>query len=94
VTKTNSAATVILGVSVASILALVGITFFALAIALPVSLAVVDQLGLSVPASDLATARQLSSFVPLFVVVSIGFFVASLATIVKLVQRVGPAPAA
>jgi hypothetical protein len=94
VTKTNSAATVILGVALAGVLAIVGISFFALAIALPISLAVVDQLRIYVTASDLAIATQLSAFAPLFVVVSIGFAVASLATIVKLIQRVDPAPAA
>ena len=92
-TKTNRAPTVILGVSLAVIFALVGVTFFGLAIALPISLVVVDRLGLYVTASDLALATQLSAFVPAFIVVSIGFFVASLATIVKLIQRVDPAPA-
>jgi hypothetical protein len=36
----------------------------------------------------------ISAFVPAFVVVSIGFFGASLATIVKFLRRVDPAPAA
>jgi hypothetical protein len=93
-TTSKSAATVILGVALAGILAIVGISFFALAIALPISLAVVDQLRIYVTAADMAIATQLSSFAPLFVVVSVGFFVASLATIVKLIQRVDPAPAA
>lgn len=92
--STKSATTVVLGVASAAVLSIVGITFFALAVALPVSLAAVQELGLYASASDWALATQLSSFAPLFVVIAIGFLVASLAVIVKLIQRVSPAPVA
>ena len=90
----KSATTIIVGVASAFILSIVGITFFALAIALPVSLAAVGQLDVYVSPSDWALATQLSAFSPVFAVVAIGFAVASLAVIVKLIQRVDPAPAA
>jgi hypothetical protein len=93
-TSANRAATVVLGLVLAGILAIAGITFFAFAIALPIALAAVDQLRVYVAPSDLAIASQVASFWPLFVVVSVAFFVASLATLVKLIQRVDPAPAA
>ncbi len=52
------------------------------------------MLRIYITASDLATATQLSIFAPLFIVVAIGFLVASLATIVKLIKHVDPAPTA
>ncbi len=94
-TNTAKSATAIIGgVVSALILSIVGITFFALAIALPVSLAAVGQLDLYISPSDWALATQLSAFSPLFAVIAIGFAVASLGVIVKLIQRVDPAPAA
>lgn len=90
----KSAVQVVIGLTVAGFLALAGITSFALAIAFPVVLAVAPSFPTLVSASDIAIATQLAAIWPVFVVGSVAFLVASLAVIVKLVQRVDPAPAA
>ena len=85
---------IVLGLTLAVSLALVGVVFFALAIAFPAVLAVAPSFPTLISASDIALATQLAAVWPVFVVASIAFFVASLAVIVKLVQRVDPSPAA
>ncbi len=90
----KSASRIVLGLTLAVSLALVGVVFFSLAIAFPAVLAVAPSFPTLISASDIALATQLAAVWPLFVVASIAFFVASLAVIVKLVQRVDPSPAA
>jgi hypothetical protein len=84
----------VLGLLLAVTFALAGVTFFALAIAFPAVLAVADTYSVYISASDLALATQLGSIWPVYVVASIGFSVASLATIVKLIQHIDRSPAA
>lgn len=93
-TSSKSAAAAVLGVVLSGALVLAGITFFALSIAFPFALIVIDQLHAHVSASDLALAERLASYWPLFALASIGFLVAALGTIVKIIQRVSPASAA
>lgn len=91
---TKIAAIVVLGLSLAGILALAGITFLSLAIAFPIAISVVDQYGLYVSASDLALATQFNAYAPAFFVTGVAALVASLVTIVKLIQRIDRGPAA
>ncbi len=94
-TSSSRSPVFVIGIVVlAAVLALVGITFFALAISGPIALVVADQIGAYVSASDAAIASQLASLWPLFVVASVASLVAALAAIVKLIQRVSPTPAA
>ena len=90
----KSAATVLIGVAVAGVLALVGVTLFALAIAFPIAVSVAGNYSAYITASDLAMAKQFAAMWPLFAVASVAAFAASLATIVKIIQRVDPAPKA
>lgn len=89
--STNRGATIVGGLILSGVLAIIGVTFFGLSIAFPVAMIVIDQLPAYVSASDRAIAAQIGAFWPLFTVASIGFAVASLVTIVKLIQRVSPA---
>jgi hypothetical protein len=89
--KPASRATIaILGASLIGVLLLAGITFFALAIAAPVALAVVQTLPLLVSASDVAIATQLGTIWPVFTVASIASLVAALVVMVKLIERLSP----
>ena len=90
----KSAATVLIGVAVAGVLALAGITLFALAIAFPIAISVAGNYSAYITASDLAMAKQFAAMWPLFAVASVAAFAASLATVVKVIQRVDPAPKA
>jgi hypothetical protein len=92
--STKIAAIVVLGLGLAGILAIAGITFVSLAIAFPIAVSVADQYSVYVSASDLALATQFSAYAPAFFVAGIGFFVAALVTIVKLIQRIDRGPAA
>jgi hypothetical protein len=87
-------AIVVLGLGVAGFLALAGITLLSLALALPIAVAVADTYGVYVSASDVATATQLATFAPAFVVAGIATLVASLVTMVKLIQRIDRSPSA
>ena len=87
-------AIVILGLGVAALLALIGITFFALAVALPIALSFAATYSEYVSASELALATQLATWTPAFVVIAIASVIGSLYTIVKLIQRIDRAPAA
>ena len=92
--STKIAAIVVLGLGLAAFLALAGITFMSLAVAFPVAIAAVDHYNLYVPASDLALAAQFSTYAPAFFVAGLASLVASLVTIVKLIQRIDRGPAA
>ena len=87
-------AIVVLGLGLAALLALVGITFFALAVALPIGLSFAGTYSEYVSASEVALATQLATWTPAFVVVAVASLVGSLFTIVKLIQRIDRAPAA
>lgn len=84
---------VIVSLAVAGAAAVAGITFLALSIAFPIALRVADALHAYVSPSDIALATQLGLMWPLFAVAGVGFFVASAAILVKLVQHAAPAPA-
>jgi hypothetical protein len=88
------AAIVVLGLGLAGLLVLAGVTLMSLAIAFPIAIAVVDQYGLYASASDLALATQFSAYAPAFFVAGVAAFVASLVTIVKLIQRIDRRPVA
>jgi len=92
--STKIAAIVVLGLGLAAFLALAGITFVSLAIAFPIAVSVADQYSVYVSATDLALATQFSAYTPAFFVVGIATLVASLVTIVKLIQRIDRGPAA
>jgi hypothetical protein len=92
--STKIAAIVVLGLGLAAFLAIAGITFVSLAVAFPIAIAAVDQYNLYVSASDLALATQFSTYAPAFLVAGIASLVASLVTIVKLIQRIDRGPAA
>jgi hypothetical protein len=81
---------VVLGVALAVALAIAGVTFFALAIAFPIALTVADAVRAYVSPSDLAIATQLAAIWPVFVVASVASFGASVAVVVKLIQRASP----
>jgi hypothetical protein len=90
----NTAAIVILGGALIGFFLLAGTTFAALAIAFPIALTVAQALPVYVSQSDIAIATQLGTLWPLFIVAAVASFVAALATLVKLIQRVSPATAA
>ena len=92
--STKIAAIVVLGLGLAGFLVLAGITFASLAVAFPIAIAVVDQYGLYVSASDLALATQFSAYAPAFFFAGVASLVAALVTIVKLIQRIDRGPAA
>lgn len=85
---------VVLGLGIAGFLAIAGITFLSVALALPIALAVAPAYSAYVSPADLALATQLNAFAPTFVVVGIASLVGSLVAIVKLIQRIDRAPAA
>ena len=91
---TKIAAIVVLGLGLAGFLVLTGITLVSLAVAFPMAIAVADEYGLYVSASDLALATQFSAYAPAFFVAVVAAFVASLVTIVTLIQRIDRRPAA
>jgi hypothetical protein len=92
--STKIALIVVLGLGLAGVLALAGITFLTLAIAVPIALSAADAYSVYVSASDLAIATQLGTFAPAFVVAGVASLVGSLVTIVKLIQRIDRSPAA
>ena len=92
--STKIAAIVVLGLGLAGLLALAGITFVSLAVAFPIAIAAVDQYNLYVSAADLALATQFNAFAPAFFAAGIATLVASLVTIVKLIKRIDRRPAA
>jgi hypothetical protein len=87
-------AIVVLGLGLAGILALVGISFLALAVALPVALSLAGTYGEYISDADVALASQLTAWTPAFVAAAVASVVGSLYTIVKLIQRIDRAPAA
>ena len=87
-------AIVVLGLGLAGILALTGITLLSLAFALPIALTVADTYNVYVPASDVALATQLATMAPAFAVAGVAAAVASLVTVVKIIQRIDRSPAA
>jgi hypothetical protein len=87
----RNAAIIFLGVALSGILALAGITFFALAFAFPLALTVVESVRVYVSPSDMALATQLAAIWPLYVVAAVGSFAASVVTLVKTIQHVDPA---
>lgn len=92
--STKIALIVVLGLGLAGVLALAGITFLTLAIAVPIALSAADAYSVYVSASDLAIATRLGTFAPAFVVAGVASLVGSLVTIVKLIQRIDRSPAA
>ena len=87
-------AIVVLGLGLAGLLALLGISFFALAIALPAALSLAGTYGEYISAADVALATQLTAWTPAFMAAAVASVVGSLYTIVKLIQRIDRAPAA
>ena len=87
-------AIVVLGLGLAGLLALVGMSFFAMAVALPVALSLAGTYSEYISADDVALATQLTAWTPAFIVAAVASLVGSLYTIVKLIQRIDRAPAA
>src|SRR5687768_12027238 len=89
--RPSTAGVVIVGI-VASIsivaLGLFGLSSFALAVAFPLAIQVVDQLQLVVSPRDLAIAQQIAPFAWVFGVLAWAAFSAALVTLVKLGQFV------
>jgi hypothetical protein len=73
-------------------IALVGITFVALAFAFPVAVPLIEEQHLPVSADDLALAKTFASFWWAFLTVGVLTLVAATAAAVKLVQHLDPAP--
>ena len=67
-----------------------GITFLALAIAVPLVVPVAHQYGVFVSANDLALAERFAEFGWLFGALGIGSFVAAVVVLVKSIQVLSP----
>lgn len=89
----STAAMAVLGSVVAGFLAIVGITFIALAFAFPIVVPIVQDQNLPVSASDLELAKTFASFWWAFAAVGIVTLAGAVVTAVKLVQHLDPAPA-
>jgi hypothetical protein len=88
--KTSKA---VLGTAFVLFVALVGITFVALAFAFPVAVPLIEQQHLPVTADDLALAKTYASFWWAFMIVGIVALAGAAVAAVKLVQHLDPAPA-
>jgi hypothetical protein len=88
--KTSKA---VLGTAAVLFVALVGITFVALAFAFPVAVPLIEQQHLPVSADDLALAKTYASFWWAFLTVGVIALAGAVVAAVKLVQHLDPAPA-
>jgi hypothetical protein len=88
----STAAQAVIGSVFAGFLALVGITFIALAIAFPTVVPLIQDRHLAVSASDLELAKAFASVWWAFAVGGVLSFFGSVVTIVKLVRHLDPAP--
>jgi len=92
--STSSNATkAVLGTALVLFIALVGITFVALAFAFPVAVPLIEQQHLPVSADDLALAKTYASFWWAFMTVGVVALVVAVVAAVKLVERLDPVPA-
>jgi hypothetical protein len=89
----GNASMAVLGTAVVLFVALVGVTFVALAFAFPVAVPLIEQQHLPVSADDLALAKSYASFWWAFLAVGIVALAGALVAAVKLVQHLDPAPA-
>ena len=89
----SNATKAVLGTALVLFIALVGITFVALAFAFPVAVPLIDQQHLPVSADDLALAKTYASFWWAFMTVGVVALVVAVVAAVKLVERLDPVPA-
>ena len=83
----------VLGTAAVLFVALVGITFVALAFAFRVAVPLIEQQHLPVSADDLALAKTYASFWWAFLTVGVMALAGAVVAAVKLVQHLDPAPA-
>ena len=88
----STAAQAVLGTTFALFLALVGITFIALAAAFPIVVPMIQDQHLPVSARDFEMAKAFASVWWIFAGVGVATLVAALVTAVKLVQHLDPQP--
>jgi hypothetical protein len=74
------------------VVAIVGISFLALAVAFPVVVQLVQDRQIVIPASDLALAKDFAAAAWMFAVVGVATLVASVIAAVKFVQYLDDAP--
>ena len=79
------------GISVLTLM-VVGITFFALAVAFPIALPMAQAYNIPVPASDIALAARFAELSWAFAALAFASFGAALVVIVKVVSFLSPAP--
>ena len=87
------AAIVVGGVLAAmAVLALVtaGATFFGLAIAFPIAMPIVEQLGLIVPATDAAIAEHFAAAWPAFIALGVASFGGAILVVMATVRALSP----
>ena len=89
----SNATKAVLGTAFVLFVALVGITFVALAFAFPVAVPLIEQQHLPVSADDLALAKTYASFWWAFLIVGVVALAGAVVAAVKLVQHLDPAPA-
>lgn len=82
--------TFVAATAVVVVLAVAGVTFFALAIAFPIAVPLAGQFDLPVDPNDVAIAQQFASLWWLFAAASVASFAAAIATIVEVIRRVSP----
>lgn len=89
----STAATAIVGTAFALFLALVGITFVALAAAFPIVVPMIQDQHLAASVKDFELAKTFASVWWIFAIVGVVTLVAALVTAVKLVEHLDPPPA-
>jgi hypothetical protein len=89
----GNASKAVLGTAFVLFVALVGITFVALAFAFPVAVPLIEQQHLPVSADDLALAKTYASLWWVFMIVGIVALAGAAVAAVKLVQHLDPVPA-
>jgi hypothetical protein len=89
----GNASKAVLGTAFVLVVALVGITFVALAFAFQVAVPLIEQQHLPVSADDLALARTYASFWWAFLAIGIVALAGAVVAAVKLVEHLDPAPA-
>jgi hypothetical protein len=91
--RLGNASKAVLGTALVLFVALVGITFVALAFAFPVAVPLIEQQHLPVSADDLALAKTYASFWWAFMIVGVVALAGAAVAAVKLVQHLDPVPA-
>ena len=68
-----------------------GTTFFALALAFPIAMPIVEQLGLVVSATDAAIAEQFAAAWPAFMALGVASFGGAILVLVAAIRALSPA---